>query len=79
VKDEQLQRQKKSWPEDERNTFIETIRKQYEQQGDVYYSTARLWDDGVIKPEDTRRVLGLCISAALNAPIPPSHFGILRM
>jgi acetyl-CoA carboxylase carboxyltransferase component len=55
-----------------------TIEK-YEQEGSPYYSTARLWDDGIIDPADTRRVLGLGISAALNAPIPQTTFGVFRM
>jgi acetyl-CoA carboxylase carboxyltransferase component len=55
------------------------IRSKYEAEGNPYYSTARLWDDGVIDPLDTRRVLALGISAALNAPIPESTFGIFRM
>ncbi len=55
------------------------IRAKYEEEGNPYYSTARLWDDGVIDPLDTRRVLALGISAALNAPIPESKFGVFRM
>ena len=55
------------------------IRARYEAEGNPYYSTARLWDDGIINPMDTRRVLALGISAALNAPIPESEFGIFRM
>ena len=55
------------------------IRAQYERQGHPYYATARLWDDGVIDPAETRRVLGLSLAAALNAPIAPSRFGIFRM
>jgi 3-methylcrotonyl-CoA carboxylase beta subunit len=57
----------------------EEIRAKYEAEGNPYYSTARLWDDGIIDPLDTRRVLGLGLSAALNAPIPESTFGIFRM
>jgi acetyl-CoA carboxylase carboxyltransferase component len=57
----------------------EEIRAKYEAEGNPYYSTARLWDDGIIDPLDTRRVLALGISAALNAPIPESQFGIFRM
>ncbi|WP_347251791.1 hypothetical protein, partial [Legionella sp.] len=48
-------------------------------QGNPYYASARLWDDGVIAPEDTRRILGLSLSAALNAPIQSTHFGVFRM
>ncbi|GAA3098563.1 hypothetical protein GCM10020001_013760 [Nonomuraea salmonea] len=55
------------------------IRAQYEHQGNPYYSTARLWDDGVIDPLDTRTVLGLALSAAANAPLEPAGFGIFRM
>ena len=55
------------------------IRAKYELEGDAYYSTARLWDDGILDPLDTRRVLALGISAALNAPIPETQFGVFRM
>jgi 3-methylcrotonyl-CoA carboxylase beta subunit len=64
---------------DEEEAFKAPIRVQYETQGHPYYATARLWDDGVIDPADTRRVLGLALSASLNAPIPPTRFGIFRM
>jgi 3-methylcrotonyl-CoA carboxylase beta subunit len=57
----------------------DAIRQQYEDQGNPYYSTARLWDDGVIDPADTRRVLALGLSASLNAPIPDMKFGVFRM
>lgn len=79
VKDEQLKRHNKSWPETERTEFIDTIRAQYEAQGHAYYASAHLWDDGIINPLDTRRILGLCISASLNAPIPSTQFGVFRM
>jgi 3-methylcrotonyl-CoA carboxylase beta subunit len=59
--------------------FKDRIRAQYEHQGHPYYSTARLWDDGVIDPADTRMVLGLALSAAANAPLEPSRFGVFRM
>ena len=55
------------------------IRAKYEAEGNAYYSTARLWDDGILDPLDTRRVLALGISAALNAPIPETQFGVFRM
>jgi 3-methylcrotonyl-CoA carboxylase beta subunit len=57
----------------------DSIRQQYETQGHPYYSSARLWDDGVIDPPETRAVLGLAISAAHNAPIEPTPFGVFRM
>jgi 3-methylcrotonyl-CoA carboxylase beta subunit len=57
----------------------DAIRGKYETEGSPYYSTARLWDDGIIDPRDTRRVLALGISAALNAPIGETTFGVFRM
>ena len=57
----------------------DAIRAKYEVEGNPYYSTARLWDDGIIDPLDTRRVLALGLSAALNAPIPETRFGVFRM
>ncbi len=59
--------------------FKAAIRDQYEQQGNPYYSTARLWDDGVIDPADTRMVLGLALGAAANAPLDPARYGVFRM
>lgn len=67
------------WPAEEEQLFKTNLRKQYEQQGNPYYASARLWDDGVIAPEDTRKVLGLSLSAALNAPIEDTNFGVFRM
>jgi 3-methylcrotonyl-CoA carboxylase beta subunit len=67
------------WSAHEQAAFQEPIRAQFETQGHPYYATARLWDDGVIDPSDTRRVLALGLSAALNAPIPPTRFGVFRM
>jgi 3-methylcrotonyl-CoA carboxylase beta subunit len=68
-----------SWSKEEEDAFKAPIRAQYERQGHPYYASARLWDDGVIDPVDTRRVLGLALSAALNAPIEPGRFGVFRM
>ena len=68
-----------AWPEDEEAAFKAPIRDQYERQGHPYYASARLWDDGIIDPADTRRVLGLGLSAALNAPIPATRWGVFRM
>ncbi len=68
-----------TWPAAEEEAFKAPIRAQYEAQGHPYYATARLWDDGVIDPADTRRVLALGLSAALNAPIPETRFGLFRM
>ncbi|MEX8508745.1 MAG: carboxyl transferase domain-containing protein [Leptothrix ochracea] len=67
------------WSSEEEAAFKAPILEQYERQGHPYYASARLWDDGVIDPADTRRVLGLGLSVSLNAPIPPTRFGIFRM
>jgi 3-methylcrotonyl-CoA carboxylase beta subunit len=68
-----------NWTKDEEDAFKQPIKEQYEVQGHPYYASARLWDDGVIDPADTRQVLGLGLSAALNAPIADTKFGIFRM
>ncbi len=67
------------WSGEQENDFKTPIREQYEREGHPYYATARLWDDGVIQPSDTRRVLALGLSAALNAPIADTRFGVFRM
>ena len=67
------------WSADQEQAFKDPIRQQYEAQGHPYFASARLWDDGVIDPADTRRVLALGLSAALNAPIPDTKFGVFRM
>jgi 3-methylcrotonyl-CoA carboxylase beta subunit len=67
------------WSAAEEEAFKQPIRDQYESQGNPYYSTARLWDDGVIDPRDTRRVLGLSLAAAANAPLTPAAYGVFRM
>ncbi|MEY2771624.1 MAG: hypothetical protein RIQ38_2043 [Pseudomonadota bacterium] len=68
-----------AWSASEEDAFKQPIRAQYEAQGHPYYASARLWDDGVIDPADTRRVLALGLSAARNAPIPETRFGLFRM
>ena len=68
-----------TWSADEEESFKAPIRDQYEAQGHPYFASARLWDDGVIDPADTRRVLALGLSASLNAPIPDMKFGVFRM
>ena len=68
-----------SWSATEEDAFKAPIRAQYEEQGHPYYASARLWDDGVIDPAETRRVLALAISASLNAPIAETQFGVFRM
>ncbi len=68
-----------AWSKEEEEAFKAPIREQYERQGHPYYATARLWDDGVVDPADTRRLLGLAISTSLNAPIEETRFGLFRM
>jgi 3-methylcrotonyl-CoA carboxylase beta subunit len=68
-----------TWSAEDEEAFKAPIREQYEAQGSPYYSTARLWDDGVIDPVDTRRVLGMGLAAAANAPVPAPSYGIFRM
>ena len=79
VKRDGLEKSGKTWSSADEEAFKSPIRAQYESQGHPYYASARLWDDGVIDPADTRMVLGLGLSAALNAPIEKSRFGVFRM
>jgi 3-methylcrotonyl-CoA carboxylase beta subunit len=79
VRRDNIEAKGESWSAEEEETFRKPIRDQYESQGNPYYATARLWDDGVIDPADTRLVLGLGLSAASNAPIEPTKFGLFRM
>jgi 3-methylcrotonyl-CoA carboxylase beta subunit len=79
VKREQLKAKASAWPEAEEEAFKQPIREQYERQGHPYYSSARLWDDGVIDPLDTRRVLSLALAVVHNAPQEPTRFGVFRM
>jgi 3-methylcrotonyl-CoA carboxylase beta subunit len=79
VRRDGLEARGESWSEAEEAEFKQPIHDQYEAEGHPYYASARLWDDGIIDPADTRRVLGLSVSASLNAPIEPTKFGIFRM
>ena len=79
VRREGLEKAGKAWSREEEEAFKQPIRTQYESQGHPYYASARLWDDGVIDPADTRRVLGLGLSASLNAPVEDTRFGVFRM
>ena len=79
VRRDGIEAQGGSWTEAEQEAFMDPIRRQYEAQGHPYYASARLWDDGVIDPADTRRVLALGLAAALNAPIPETRYGVFRM
>jgi 3-methylcrotonyl-CoA carboxylase beta subunit len=79
VRRDNIEVEGKKWSAAEEEKFKQPIRDQYEAEGNPYYATARLWDDGIITPTETRRVLALCFSAALNAPIPETKFGVFRM
>jgi 3-methylcrotonyl-CoA carboxylase beta subunit/propionyl-CoA carboxylase len=79
VKREQLARENKTLTADEEQQIRQPILDKYELEGSPYYSTARLWDDGILDPAQTRNVLGLALSAAFNAPVPPPKFGVFRM
>ena len=79
VKRDALEARGEDWSAEDEETFKAPIRQQYEDQGHPYYASARLWDDGVIEPAETRNVLGLAISASLNAPVPETRFGVFRM
>ena len=79
VKRDGITRQGGTWTAEQETAFKQPIEQQYETQGHPYYASARLWDDGVIDPKDTRRVLGLGLSASLNAPFGPTTYGVFRM
>jgi 3-methylcrotonyl-CoA carboxylase beta subunit len=79
VRRDALEAAGKSWSAQEEQEFRQPTREQFEQQGNPYYATARLWDDGIVDPAQTRRLLGLGLAAALNAPIGATRFGVFRM
>jgi 3-methylcrotonyl-CoA carboxylase beta subunit len=79
VRRDALELQGKAWGAEEEAAFKAPLLAQYETQGHPYYASARLWDDGVIDPAETRMVLGLALSASLNAPIEKTRFGVFRM
>ena len=76
---EQRRREGKEWTVEEEDALKKPIIARFEAEGSPYFSSARLWDDGVIDPTDSRKVLGLSLSASLNAPIQKTKFGIFRM
>src|SRR5512146_467800 len=79
VKRDNIEAAGETWSQVEEEEFKAPIRDQYEAEGNPYYATARLWDDGIIAPSETRRVLALAFSAALNAPVAGTRFGVFRM
>jgi 3-methylcrotonyl-CoA carboxylase beta subunit len=79
VRRDGLEKQDRKWTAQEEEAFRAPIVEQYARQSSAYYATARLWDDGIIDPKDTRRMLAAGIAASLNAPIPETRFGVFRM
>jgi len=79
VRRDGLEAKGQSWSADDEEAFKAPIRQQYEDQGHPYYASARLWDDGVIDPAQTRDVLGLGLAASCHAPIAETRFGVFRM
>jgi 3-methylcrotonyl-CoA carboxylase beta subunit len=79
VRRDGIERKGASWSEEDEARFKKPIVEQFEHQGHPLYASARLWDDGIIDPRKTRDVLALSLSAALNAPIPETRFGVFRM
>jgi 3-methylcrotonyl-CoA carboxylase beta subunit len=79
VRRDNIEAEGKSWNAEEEEAFKAPIRQRYEEEGSPYHATARLWDDGIILPSETRRVLALAFSATLNAPVPETRFGVFRM
>jgi 3-methylcrotonyl-CoA carboxylase beta subunit len=79
IRRDNIEARGEAWSAEAEESFKTPIREKYEREGDPYYATARLWDDGIIDPADTRDVLGLAMGAALNAPIEETRFGVFRM
>jgi 3-methylcrotonyl-CoA carboxylase beta subunit len=79
VRRDNIEAEGKAWSAEEEAAFKKPVLENFEREGHPYFGTARLWDDGVIAPSETRRVVALALSAALNAPIPPPRFGVFRM
>ena len=79
IRRDALEAEGKTWSKEDEAAFKAPVRERYETEGSPYHATARLWDDGIIDPAQTRDVLGLAISASLNAPMSPTRFGVFRM
>jgi 3-methylcrotonyl-CoA carboxylase beta subunit len=79
VRRDNIEAEGKTWSADAEAAFKQPVLDQYEREGHPYFATARLWDDGIVAPQETRRVLALALSAALNAPIPEPRWGVFRM
>jgi len=74
-----VHRDREKWSAADKQAFMDPIREKYEIEGHPYYASARVWDDGIIAPRDTRRVLGLGLAMAANAPVRETKFGVFRM
>ena len=79
VRRDNIEAEGRKWSEVEEEEFKQPIKDQFDEQSDPYFATARLWDDGIIAPSETRRVLALAYAAALNAPVEETKFGVFRM
>jgi 3-methylcrotonyl-CoA carboxylase beta subunit len=79
VRRDQIEARGDTWSPQEQDAFTAPVRAQYEEQGHAYYATARLWDDGIIEPKDTRTVLGLALEVVARMPLPPISRGVFRM
>jgi 3-methylcrotonyl-CoA carboxylase beta subunit len=79
VRRDNIEAEGKTWSAEEEAAFKQPILENFEREGHPYFATARIWDDGIITPRETRRVVALSLSAALNAPIPDMRFGVFRM
>ena len=79
VKQDRMQKQNKTWAQPEKDAFMQNVRDSYEKEGNAYYASARLWDDGIIDPAQTRTVLGLSLISTMGAPIKETDFGTFRM
>ena len=79
VKQQQLKKRGKEFPQEEQNQLKNSILAKYEEEGSAYYSTSRLWDDGIIDPADTRKVLAMGIAASVNKEFGEPDFGVFRM
>jgi 3-methylcrotonyl-CoA carboxylase beta subunit len=79
IRRDAIEKQGKTWPEDEQQAFMQPIRDQFDRMGHSHYGSARLWDDGVLEPAQSRRVLGLSLATALCAPQQETRFGVFRM
>lgn len=79
LESEKREREGRDWPEEEQEAFKQALRDRYDHEGEPSFASARLWDDGVIDPADTRRVLGMSLTAAMQRGPQPSTFGVFRM